>query len=113
MVWPVGFEPTTLALKGRCSTVELRPQDRGTPLNTVFYTYDLSLETPMVAMSTVHLQDIDGHKVQVPRNLVIPAGLEPATYSLEGCCSIQLSYGIRFVFDFIGSSRTRHRIGVF
>ena len=21
-----------------------------------------------------------------------PAGLEPATYSLEGCCSIQLSY---------------------
>ncbi len=24
--------------------------------------------------------------------LVIPAGLEPATRSLEGCCSIQLSY---------------------
>lgn len=24
---------------------------------------------------------------------VRPAGLEPATYSLEGCCSIQLSYG--------------------
>ena len=23
---------------------------------------------------------------------VIPAGLEPATRSLEGCCSIQLSY---------------------
>lgn len=22
-----------------------------------------------------------------------PAGFEPATYSLEGCCSIQLSYG--------------------
>jgi hypothetical protein len=22
-----------------------------------------------------------------------PAGLEPATHSLEGCCSIQLSYG--------------------
>ena len=26
---------------------------------------------------------------------VIPAGLEPATRSLEGCCSIQLSYGTR------------------
>ena len=24
---------------------------------------------------------------------VIPLGLEPKTYSLEGCCSIQLSYG--------------------
>ena len=23
---------------------------------------------------------------------VIPAGFEPATHSLEGCCSIQLSY---------------------
>ena len=25
--------------------------------------------------------------------LVIPLGLEPKTHSLEGCCSIQLSYG--------------------
>ena len=25
-------------------------------------------------------------------HIVIPAGLEPATRSLEGCCSIQLSY---------------------
>jgi hypothetical protein len=25
--------------------------------------------------------------------LAIPAGLEPATYCLEGSCSIQLSYG--------------------
>ena len=24
---------------------------------------------------------------------VIPLGLEPKTHSLEGCCSIQLSYG--------------------
>ena len=25
--------------------------------------------------------------------IVIPAGFEPTTHSLEGCCSIQLSYG--------------------
>jgi hypothetical protein len=25
--------------------------------------------------------------------MATPAGLEPATNSLEGCCSIQLSYG--------------------
>ena len=24
---------------------------------------------------------------------VIPSGFEPETHSLEGCCSIQLSYG--------------------
>ena len=29
---------------------------------------------------------------------VIPLGLEPKTYSLEGCCSIQLSYGTRPLF---------------
>ena len=27
-----------------------------------------------------------------------PAGFEPATHSLEGCCSIQLSYG-RYMVD--------------
>ena len=26
-------------------------------------------------------------------NLATPGGLEPPTFSLEGCCSIQLSYG--------------------
>ena len=25
--------------------------------------------------------------------MVIPRGFEPRTHSLEGCCSIQLSYG--------------------
>ena len=27
--------------------------------------------------------------------LVIPSGFEPDTHSLEGCCSIQLSYGTK------------------
>ena len=26
-------------------------------------------------------------------HVVIPSGFEPETHSLEGCCSIQLSYG--------------------
>ena len=29
---------------------------------------------------------------------VIPLGLEPKTHSLEGCCSIQLSYGTSLRF---------------
>ncbi len=29
---------------------------------------------------------------------VIPAGFEPTTHSLEGCCSIQLSYETIFSF---------------
>ena len=28
--------------------------------------------------------------------MVIPLGFEPKTHSLEGCCSIQLSYGTSF-----------------
>jgi hypothetical protein len=37
----------------------------------------------------------EGEMKPGPRDLreVRPAGFEPATHSLEGCCSIQLSYG--------------------
>ncbi len=34
-----------------------------------------------------------------PQRLACPAGLEPATPSLEGWCSIQLSYGQQLVLD--------------
>ena len=34
---------------------------------------------------------------------VIPAGFEPTTHSLEGCCSIQLSYGTLPILGFIKS----------
>src|SRR5213082_3527413 len=36
-----------------------------------------------------------GKIVSTAGKLVSPAGLEPATHSLEGCCSVQLSYGER------------------
>lgn len=41
-------------------------------------------------------------------NMAIPAGVEPATYCLEGNCSIQLSYGTLFrrlrrnIFEIVG-----------
>ena len=31
--------------------------------------------------------------------LVIPIGFEPMTYRLEICCSIQLSYGTKYICD--------------
>jgi hypothetical protein len=34
------------------------------------------------------------------RIVASPAGLEPATLCLEGRCSIHLSYGLSYVFDF-------------
>ena len=38
---------------------------------------------------------------------VIPLGLEPKTHSLEGCCSIQLSYGTPFlIFGCKGSEKS-------
>src|SRR5699024_12048839 len=40
------------------------------------------------------------------RDPVIPSGFEPETHSLEGCCSIQLSYGT------ISSSRAQSRTPV-
>ncbi len=30
---------------------------------------------------------------------VIPDGFEPSTHSLEGCCSIQLSYGTNYIYS--------------
>jgi hypothetical protein len=33
--------------------------------------------------------------------VVIPTGFEPVTHSLEGCCSIQLSYGTIVMRKFI------------
>ena len=39
---------------------------------------------------------------------VIPSGFEPETHSLEGCCSIQLSYGTSA--DFLKSDA---KVGIF
>ena len=33
--------------------------------------------------------------IQGTFGFVIPLGFEPKTHSLEGCCSIQLSYGTK------------------
>ncbi len=36
-------------------------------------------------------------------SFVIPAGFEPTTHSLEGCCSIQLSYGTIDILAIFGA----------
>lgn len=48
----------------------------------------------------------------VARGLATPGGIEPPTNSLEGCCSIQLSYGAtardRIISRQIKASRIRN-----
>ena len=39
--------------------------------------------------------------------MATPGGLEPPTFSLEGCCSIQLSYGAS-VADFCATARDQY-----
>ena len=41
--------------------------------------------------------------------LVIPAGFEPTTHSLEGCCSIQLSYGTIAKITLMGYMRCKNK----
>jgi hypothetical protein len=43
---------------------------------------------------------MEGLKNQIETSqFVNPEGFEPSTYSLEGCCSIQLSYESFFMFS--------------
>ena len=55
---------------------------------------------------------LKGFDTKKPQNIsetsVIPSGFEPETHSLEGCCSIQLSYGTSA--DFLKSDA---KVGIF
>ena len=41
--------------------------------------------------------------------LACPEGIEPPTHSLEGCCSIQLSYGQIWFFRFLSNKKAHLR----
>ena len=43
-----------------------------------------------------HLSNSGGKYSRLFENFVIPVGFEPTTASLEGRCSIQLSYGTKY-----------------
>ena len=46
----------------------------------------------------------------LPVLFVIPLGLEPKTYCLEGSCSIQLSYGTNLL---VISRKSAAKVGIF
>ena len=53
-------------------------------------------KNPIVAKKKPELKVADNKKKpkkDKKKTFAYPDGLEPSTYSLEGCCSIQLSYG--------------------
>ena len=54
----------------------------------------------MYVAKTKALQSFDLQRLYF--SFVIQTGIEPITYSLEGCCSIQLSYWTSINFSFSG-----------
>ena len=46
---------------------------------------------------------------------VIPSGFEPETHSLEGCCSIQLSYGTSILgaYNISALQKAGAKVGIF
>ena len=49
--------------------------------------------TECVTRRSPSMIKLEGISISYAKNMAIPAGLEPATYCLEGSCSIQLSQG--------------------
>ena len=44
--------------------------------------------------------------------IVIPPRIERGTYSLEGCCSIQLSYGIKYCYTNIQKTKNVSKLEI-
>ena len=48
--------------------------------------------SPVTTIIMKRAEPLERYRVSA-LSFVIPSGFEPETHSLEGCCSIQLSYG--------------------
>ena len=78
-----------LELSGEGNCIKLRPILLGCKMRNP---QNLAGSVPNVPTSANILTQKKEQKSLLLK-FVIPAGFEPTTHSLEGCCSIQLSYG--------------------
>ena len=78
-----------LELSGEGNCIELRPILLGCKMRNPQNLAGSVPQTPTSANILIQKKE----QKSLLLESVIPAGFEPTTHSLEGCCSIQLSYG--------------------
>ena len=78
-----------LELSGEGNCIELRPILLGCKMRNPQNLAGSVPQTPTSANILIQKKE----QKSLLLESVIPAGFEPTTRSLEGCCSIQLSYG--------------------
>ena len=95
MVGPAGFEPTDGGVKVLCLTAWRRPimkKDRAACITVRSLVGCLERFELSASRATIWRANQLRH-----RHHMRPKGLEPPAHCLEGSCSIQLSYGRRFL----------------
>ena len=96
MVGPAGFEPTDGGVKVLCLTAWRRPsmkKDRAACITVRSLVGCLERFELSASRATIWRANQLRHRHHIMR----PKGLEPPAHCLEGSCSIQLSYGRRFL----------------
>ena len=72
-----------------------KPKIKIPPCGGIYFRLQDSAGIKTTSLSRRNLGDENARNPRIPGifGFVIPLGFEPKTHSLEGCCSIQLSYG--------------------